>query len=71
MGRPTKRQQLLRAARAGELVHRVEIPRVASTRCGQHGIYALSDGSPRPHHRRAVQGDLAYREDIPIRVECN
>lgn len=71
MGKPTKRQQLLRAVRAGEPVHRVEIPRVTCTRCGQDGIYALSDGSPRPHLRPAVQSDPAYREDIPVRVECS
>lgn len=71
MPRPTKRQQLLRDAREGRPVMRVEIPRMACTRCGQDGIYALSDGSPRPHLRRAIQSDPAYREDIPVRVECS
>ena len=55
MGRPTRAQQLQRAARAGEPVHRVEIPRVVCTRCGQHGIYALSDGSPRPYVARPTR----------------
>ena len=71
MGNSTKSQRLLRAAREGQPVQRVEIPRVACTRCGQDGIYALSDGSLRPHLRPAVQSDPAYREDIPTRVECN
>lgn len=70
MGNPTKSQRLLRAARAGEQIQRVEIPRTRCPRCSTEQ-WALPDGSPRPHHRRAVQGDPAYREDIPIRVECN
>lgn len=70
MSQPTKSQRLLRAARAGEPVARVEIPRTTCPQCTT-GQWALPSGEPRPHLRPAVQGDPAYREDIPVRVECS
>jgi hypothetical protein len=47
MSHPTKQQALVKAARRGQPVQRVEIPRVSCPRCQQEGIYALPDGSPR------------------------
>lgn len=66
MLRPTKRQQLLKAARSGEPVQRVELPRTTCPRCRTEQ-WAPEDGSPRPHLRPTVQSDPAYREDIPAR----
>lgn len=68
--RLTERQALIRAARDGQPVQRVEIPRTTCPRCGQDGIYALADGSPRPHLRSAVHGDVGWSEIVPIRVAC-
>ena len=70
MSRPTKTQQLLRAAREGRPVTRVEIPRTMCPRCNT-GQWALPSGEPRPHLRPARLGDPAYREDIPVGVECS
>jgi hypothetical protein len=70
MSHPTKRQALVKAARQGRPVQRVEIPRVTCGRCGQEGIYSLPDGSPRPHLRPAVQGDPGWSEIVPVRVNC-
>ena len=70
MGNPTKSQRLLRAARAGEPVARVEIPRTTCPLCSTQQ-WALPDGSPRPQLRPARPSDPAYREDVPVRVECN
>ena len=72
MPRPTKAQQLARAARQAQPVQRIQIPRVACLRCRQGGILALPDGvTPRPHLRPAIPSDPTYREDIPIKVECS
>jgi hypothetical protein len=65
-----KRQALARQAREGQPFTRVPVPRVTCERCGQHGILALPDGSPRPHLRSAVQGDLGWSEIVPVRVGC-
>lgn len=70
MGRSSHRQTLIRNARQGGPVDRVEISRVACERCGQDGIFALPDGSPRPHLRPAVQGDPGWSELVPVRVNC-
>jgi hypothetical protein len=71
MSHPTKAQKLLRAAREGQPVQRVEIPRVTCEQCGQEGLLATPDGAtPRPHLRPAVQGDPGWSEIVPVRVEC-
>ena len=70
MSHPTKRQALVKAARQGQGFTRVEIPKTTCTRCGQEGIFALPDGSPRPHLRSAVHGDPGWSEIVPVRVTC-
>jgi hypothetical protein len=70
MGRPKYRQALIKAAREGRPVQRVEIPRVACERCGQHGIYALPDGSPRPHLRPTRPGEPLHSTIVPTRIDC-
>jgi hypothetical protein len=69
VARPTKSQALIRAAREGQPVQRVEIPRTTCPRCHTEQ-YALPDSRPRPHLRPAVHGDPEYREDIPIMTSC-
>jgi len=69
MGHP-KSQTLVRRARQGQAVQRVEIPRTTCPRCQQDGLLAMPDGTPRPHLRPAVQGDLGWSEIVPVRVEC-
>ena len=65
----TERQRLVQAARAGEPVQRVEIPRTTCQRCGT-GHYALSNGEPRQHLRPAIPGEELYSELVPVRVSC-
>jgi hypothetical protein len=69
VARPTKRQALIQAARDGQPVQRVEIPRTTCPRCGT-GQYALSNGEPRPHLRPAIPGEELYSELVPVRVSC-
>jgi hypothetical protein len=68
MARPTKAQALVKAAREGQPIQRVEIPRAACERCGQDGLYALPGGSPRPHLRPAVPSDPDWSELVSVRV---
>ena len=71
MAQPTKRQRLLRAAREGQPVQRVEIPRTTCPRCNTEQ-WALSDGvTPRPHLRPADQSDPGWSELLPVRVSCD
>jgi hypothetical protein len=70
MGRPTPRQALIRSAREGRPVQRVEISRVGCPRCRQEGIYALPDGSPRPHLRPTRPGEALHSEIVPTRIDC-
>ena len=67
--RQTERQRLVQAARDGQPVQRVEIPRTTCARCGS-GQYALPDGTPRSHLRPAVPGEELYSELVPVRVSC-
>lgn len=71
MPRPTQRQALIKAARQEGTFSRVEIPRVTCDRCGQDGIYALPDGSPRPHLRATRPGDDGYSAEFPTMTECD
>lgn len=66
----TERQALVKAAREGGPVHRVEIPRTTCERCRQGGIYALPGGTPRQHLRPAIPGEGLYSELVPVRVSC-
>jgi hypothetical protein len=72
MGRSTPRQALVRAARNGGPVQRVEIPRVSCPRCGQEGIYALPSGEPRGHLRPAdrERDPGSWSPLVPVRVPC-
>lgn len=70
MGRPSKREALIRNARQGQPFDRVEIPRTTCGRCGTEQ-YALPDGSPRPHLRPAIPGEELYSELVPVRVSCD
>lgn len=71
MSHPTKAQRLVRDARAGREVQRVEIARTRCARCQQADLLAMPDGvTPRPHLRPAVQGDLGWSEIVPVRVSC-
>jgi hypothetical protein len=70
MPRPSKAQQLVRAARDGQPVQRVEVPRAACARCGQDGIPALPDGSPRPHLRPTRPGEALHSELVPTMTGC-
>jgi hypothetical protein len=71
MSHPTKAQRLVRDARAGREVQRVEIARTSCLRCRQDGLLAMPDGvTPRPHLRPAVQRDPGWSEIVPVRVNC-
>ena len=70
MTRPTKRQELLRAAREGQAVRRVAVPRVACPRCARD-VYALPDGSPRPHLRPTRPGEADHNDIVPTRTNCD
>jgi hypothetical protein len=70
MARPSKREALIRNARQGQPFDRVEVPRTTCERCRQDGIYALPDGTPRPHLRPAIPGEELYSELVPVRVSC-
>jgi hypothetical protein len=65
MSHPTKAQRLVRDARDGRPVQRVEIPHVTCERCHQEEIYADANGQPRPHLRPAVQGDQGGQSWYP------
>ena len=47
MSHQTRSQRLVKAARQGQPVQRVEIAKVSCPRCQQEGICTLPDGSPR------------------------
>jgi len=71
MGRPTKRQALIRAARTGQPVERVELPaKVACPRCGVDQ-WPDEDGDPRYHLRAALPGDDGYSAEFPVMAECD
>jgi hypothetical protein len=70
MARPNKREALVRAARQGQPFTRVQVPKLACSRCGSE-VYANADGGPRPHLRPAVQGDPGWSELVPVRVGCD
>jgi hypothetical protein len=68
--RPTMASALVRAARSGQPVQRVEIPKVECPRCGSE-VYAAADGTtPRPHMRSSVPGESGYRADVPTMTDC-
>jgi hypothetical protein len=69
MGKPTQRQALIKAAREGQPVQRVEVPRTTCPRCGARQ-YASGDGMPRPHLRATVPGEALYSSEIPIMTDC-
>ena len=70
MPRPTKHQALVRAARAGGPVQRVEIRRVTCPRCASE-VYALPDGSPRPHLRPTRPGEAMHSAIVPTMTGCS
>lgn len=70
MARPSKREALIRNARQGQPFTRVEVPRTTCERCGQGGIYASPDGTPRQHLRPAILSEELYSELAPLRVNC-
>jgi hypothetical protein len=70
MGRPTTRQQLARDAWRGRPVQRADVLRVACERCGQEGIYALPDGSPRPHLQPTRPGEPMHSQIVPTMTAC-
>ena len=70
MGRPTPRQALVKAAREGQPVQRVEIPKVTCERCGQEGIYADASGRPHPHLRPTRPGEQLHSSIVPTRIDC-
>lgn len=71
MGRSTPRQALIKAARNGGPVQRVEISRVACERCGQDGIFALPSGEPRPHLRDTRPGEPMHSSIVPTKTDCD
>jgi len=70
MGRPTRAQALIRAAREGQPVQRIEPARTTCPRCGTEQ-WADADGQPRYHLRDAVPADADYRTDLPVKVTCD
>lgn len=66
---PTTAQALIKAARDGRQVPRIEIPRVTCDRCGAD-VYAMSDGEPRAHQRATRPGEELYSAEIPTMTEC-
>ena len=66
----TERQALIKQARNGEPVQRVELPaKVTCPACGRDQ-WPDEDGNPRYHERRAVPGDPEYRTDVPVMTGC-
>jgi hypothetical protein len=70
MGHPTRRQTLIKQARQGQPVQRVEVHRVTCERCGQEGIFASPDGSPRPHLCPTHPGEPMHSQIVPTRIDC-
>ena len=67
MGRPNNRQALIRNARNGGPVQRVEVPKTHCLRCaGRRGIYALG----RWHSSASPSGHAAGRADAQLGHRC-
>jgi len=69
MTRP-KPQTLIKQARQGQPVQRIEIPKVTCPRCGQTGIYSDPSGQPRQHMRDTRPGEQMYSAVVPTKVAC-
>lgn len=69
MSHLTKAQRLVRDAREGRPVQRVEIARVACPRC-QRETYADASGQPRVHLRPSTPDDDNFDERVPTMTPC-
>jgi hypothetical protein len=69
MSHPTKAQRLLRDAREGRPVQRVEISRVTCERC-EREVYADAVGGPRGHLRPTRPGEPTHSEIVPTMTSC-